>query len=152
MFRPAQPEEAARLTTIAWQAKRHWGYPEHWLKAWTENLTLTPDYIRCHSVQVAELDGRMVAFNGLQIAGETALLDHLWVLPEAMGRGIGRGLFLQAENAARVAGAKLLKVIADPHAEEFYRKLGAVTIGREPASLDGQERFLPVMEKSLTAS
>ena len=36
-------------------------------------------------------------------------------------------------------------------AEDFYRKMGLVTVGREDASLDGHERFLPLMEKVLGA-
>ena len=148
-IRAARPDEAPLLTAIALEAKRHWGYSEHWMQKWTETLTITSEYIGRHSVQVAELENRIVGFNGLQVVNDTAVLDHLWVLPEMMGHSIGRALFLQAEDAARTAAAKLLKITADPHAEEFYRKMGAVTVGREPASLDGQERFLPLMEKPL---
>lgn len=148
-IRAARIEEAIQLTAIALKAKRHWGYPEHWIQQWTKTLTITPEYIGRHVVQVAERDGRTVGFNGVQILDDTALLDHLWVLPDMMRCGIGRRLFEQAENTAKLAGATRLKIVADPHVEEFYRKMGAVTVGREPASPDGQERFLPLMEKSL---
>jgi GNAT superfamily N-acetyltransferase len=68
-----------------------------------------------------------------------------------MRRGVGRALFVHAENAARLSGATRLTTTADPHAEDFYRKMGLVTVGREDASLDGQPRFLPLMEKSLAS-
>lgn len=148
-IRAARIEEALQLTAIALEAKRHWGYPEHWMARWTDELTITPEYIQRQIVQVAERDGRIAGFNGLRILGDAALLDHLWVLPAMMRQGLGRRLFGQAESAGRLAGAKRLKIVADPHAEEFYHKMGAVTVGREPGSLDGQERFLPIMEKSL---
>ena len=33
-IRSAATEDAAALTQIAHDAKRYWGYPEHWLEHW----------------------------------------------------------------------------------------------------------------------
>lgn len=77
--------------------------------------------------------------------------NNLWVLPEAMERGLRRPLFTHPENTARAGGAKLLKVTADPHAEDFYRKMGLVTMGREPAAMGGPDRFHSLMKKRLQA-
>ncbi len=150
-LRAARPGEADRLTAIAFAAKRHWGYPEAWIERWREELTITPEYLARNPAFVAEEAGTVVAFASVTLQGPAAVLDHLWVLPVAMKHGLGRALFGQAENAARAAGATLLKVTADPHAEDFYRKMGFTTVGREEASLDGGERFLPLMEKTLHA-
>ena len=150
-LRAAQPDEADRLTAIAHAAKRHWGYPEAWIRQWRDTLTITPDYLARHPTFVIERDGTVVAFASLLSQGSVAVLDHLWVLPSEMKQGFGRALFLQAEKTARAAGVTQLKVTADPHAEEFYRKMGLVTVGREEASLDGHERFLPLMEKTLSS-
>ena len=73
----------------------------------------------------------------------------MWVVPAAMRRGIGRALFAACEQEARRRGATRVKIEADPHAEEFYARMGARTIGREPAPMEGVERFLPIMEKAL---
>lgn len=35
LIRRVLPEEAAQLSRIALAAKRHWGYPERWIEAWT---------------------------------------------------------------------------------------------------------------------
>ncbi len=148
-LRPARPDEAERLTAIAHAAKRHWGYPESWIRLWREQLTLTPAYLAANPTFVAELDGKAVAFASVVLENATATLDHLWVLPEAMGFGIGRALFQHAEKTARQAGCTKLATTADPYAEAFYQKMGLVTMDREDASLDGQTRFLPLMEKSL---
>ena len=148
-LRAARPDEADRLTVIAHAAKRHWGYPEAWIQRWRDQLTLTPEYVTRNPTFVAELDGVVVAFASIVPRGSRAVLDHLWVLPEAMSRGIGRVLFVHAETVARQGGATRLTATADPHAEEFYKKMGLVTVGREDAYLDGQVRFLPLMEKLL---
>jgi hypothetical protein len=66
-----------------------------------------------------------------------------------MGRGAGRALFGYAEDLARLAGAASIKVESDPHAEEFYVRMGAVRYGQVSATMDGHERFLPLMEKPI---
>jgi len=145
----AKPEDAATLTTIAFAAKRHWGYPESWIRLWAEVLTITPEYIGAHPACVAVVDTEIVGFCAAQVEAGEALVDHLWVLPAAMGRGIGRLLFLHMEKLLRDGGAVRLKVVADPNAEGFYHRMGARTFGHEASTVEGQARFLPVLEKSL---
>ena len=145
----ARPEDAAALTTIAFAAKRHWGYPESWIRLWSEALTITPGYIGAHPTCVAVVDEKIVGFCAAQVDADEALVDHLWVSPAAMGRGIGRLLFLHMEQLLRDGGAVRLKVVADPNAEGFYHRMGATTLGHEKSTVEGQARFLPLLEKSL---
>jgi predicted N-acetyltransferase YhbS len=145
----ANAEHAAALTKIAFAAKRHWQYPENWIHRWREVLTITPDYIEQHPTFVAVVDDEFVGFCAAKIEAGEALLDHLWVLPAFMGRGIGRTLFRQAEEIARTSGAVRMRIVGDPHAEPFYSRMGATLYGREPASMEGEERFLPLLEKML---
>ena len=158
---PAPRAAAPGLTVIAHAAKRHWGYPEEWLGRWADTLTLTPEYIATYPTFMARTPDGIVGFYALILeplgrprrpAGAPALssdaqLDHLWVLPAAMGRGIGRKLFEHAESCARENGATRLWVESDPHAEPFYRHLGMTVFGRTPAPMDDQARFLPLLEK-----
>jgi GNAT superfamily N-acetyltransferase len=145
----ARPEEAATLTAIAHAAKRHWGYPEAWIARWTDTLTLTPGYVEAHPTFVARVGEESVGFHALVLQEGEAQIDHLWVLPAAMGRGIGRALFEQAQACARQHGARRLWVESDPHAGDFYRHLGLTVFGQHPAPMDGQPRFLPLLEKNL---
>jgi GNAT superfamily N-acetyltransferase len=147
----AQPDDAARLTEIAHAAKRHWGYPDPWIRQWREALTLTPDYVTANATFIA-LDGEVIAgFSAVRFEAGEAWIDHLWVMPVAMGRGVGRQLFEACEAEARRRGAPRLALEADPHAERFYQRMGAQTIGRKPAFMDGNERYLIQMEKALVA-
>lgn len=146
----AEPENAAELTAIAFAAKRHWGYPERWLERWRDVLTITTDFIAQHAVWMAMEGNVRLAFGTLRMTdGGVAVIDHLWVRPAAMRRGTGRALFAQLEAEARRRGARVLAIESDPNAEGFYLKMGARTMARIPAALDGQKRFLPVMEKEL---
>jgi N-acetylglutamate synthase-like GNAT family acetyltransferase len=147
-IRPARPADAARLTAIAFAAKRHWGYPESWIQRWRVSLTISPEYIAANTCFVALRLGEIIGFSALRFDAERMpWVDHVWVLPSTIGSGIGRQLFAACEAEARRTGATRLRVEADPNAEGFYRRMGARTIERRPAAMDGTERFLPIMEK-----
>jgi GNAT superfamily N-acetyltransferase len=141
--RAARPEEAPLLTEIAHAAKRHWGYPEQWIEAWREALTLTPDFVARHPVFVAEEDGAVRGFYALAPAGGGFTLEHLWVRPQWIGTGAGRRLFEHAVATARGRGAASLEIDADPHAEAFYLHMGARRVSELRADMDGRPRVLP---------
>ena len=92
----AKPDDAVTLTEIALAAKRHWGYPIKWLESWYDVLTVLPEFIVSHETYAAIDEGRTVGFHALGRKGERMDLLHLWVLPDAMGRGVGRSLFIHA--------------------------------------------------------
>ena len=146
---PAQPEHAVVLSAIAHAAKRHWGYPEAWIQRWAKVLTVTPEYVERHAVFIARSGDAIVGFQVVALRGGHAQLEHLWVLPAAMGQGIGRALFAHAEAGARQSGATRLWVESDPHAEGFYQRMGMTVFDRKPAPMDDQPRFLPLLEKNL---
>ena len=85
----------------------------------------------------------------MQETGGELWLDNLWVLPGFIGKGIGRRLFLHSLERSRVRNASLLKILADPNAESFYRHLGAKKTGEERGEVGGVPRILPVMEIAL---
>lgn len=148
-LRPARDEDTAALTHVARAAKASWDYPEAWLREWEPQLTITRDYLRRNRVIVAEVAGRVVAFGALVEIPEGADLDHLWVLPEAQGVGVGRALFEALVEAARAQGARALRIDSDPNARAFYVRLGARYVGEKPAPVAGVARTLPVLSFAL---
>jgi len=148
-IRRARVEEAALLTELAHAAKRHWGYPERWVAEWSEALTLRPAWIATHPVYVAVQDGEVVGFYALAPEGDTCRLEHLWVRPAWIGRGVGRLLFEHAVRTATAAAATQLVLDSDPHAEGFYRRMGATRVGVVPADVQGKARGLPRMRLAL---
>ncbi len=95
---------------------------------------MTADYISAQSVRVAVDDtGVAIAFAALEQQDEGAVLEHFWVLPTYIGKGLGKRLF--SHVAAR---ASEFTVTSDPHADDFYRKTGARKIGREESAFQGR--------------
>ncbi|HEX8076481.1 MAG TPA: GNAT family N-acetyltransferase [Chthoniobacterales bacterium] len=142
----AGPRDAATLTEIAHAAKRHWGYPETWIAAWRPILTMRPEFIAANVGFCAIDAGRIVGFYILTIEADGLHLDHLWILPAVIGRGIGRALFEHAAEQAANLGFDLIKIEADPNAEGFYKRLGAVRVGTSISDVEGERRELPLME------
>lgn len=142
----ATPEQSEALTTIAIAAKRHWNYPESWIQTWLPSLTVTAEYIQSNETWVA-IEGELyVAYYSLKQDDEFLWLDNLWVLPEFIGQGIGKQLFHHAVERSRATGANVLKIEADPNAQDFYEKMGAQKIGEHHTEVEGQPRVLPIME------
>jgi len=141
----ARPEDAATLTPIAFDAKRHWGYPESWIESWRELLTIRPEFIASHETYSAIIESQTVGFYGLRCDGGKLQLAHLWVLTAAMRRGVGRALFAHALEQARALGFQSLEIESDPNAEGFYQRMGARRTGATTTEVEGQRRELPVL-------
>lgn len=146
---PARPQDAAELTRIAHAAKRHWGYPDAWLAIWRAQLTITAEDLAAQPTFVARSGDQSLGFCTLSQRADVASLEHFWVLPQAMGRGVGRALFEHAVDQATRRGAALLEVEADPNAAGFYRRMGCQPVGETIYDLAGQPRHLPVLRLAL---
>ncbi|HEY1786562.1 MAG TPA: GNAT family N-acetyltransferase [Verrucomicrobiae bacterium] len=144
-IRAARPEEAERLTEIAFAAKRHWGYPENWMNSWRDILTVSPEFVAAHETYSAVIDDQPVGFYALAQKGDQIDLSHFWVLPEWMGRGIGRSLFGHAIERVKVMGFRKLEIESDPNAERFYQQMGARRVRTNNYMVDRQRRELPVL-------
>lgn len=145
----ATAADADHLTSIAVAAKRSWGYPDAWLEQWKPLLTITSGYLSSQPTFVARVGTEAVGFYALADGGVEWELDHLWVQPGWMGRGVGRALFAHAADTARAAGAYRLDIESDPFAEGFYLRMGAQRAGERTYDLAGTARTLPLLTLQL---
>jgi len=143
MIRLASTDEAELLTRIALDAKRYWGYPEHWIKHWEADLTISAEFIRDNHVYVAEADGEVRGFYALCVSGAKAELEHMWVTPACIGTSVGKELFLNAMERAAALDVRDVELTADPNAAGFYERMGASRIGEIDSPVDGLPRKLP---------
>jgi GNAT superfamily N-acetyltransferase len=113
------------------------------LEAWESELAISADYIAREHVQLLASEAEVVGFYGLELRRTVALLEHLWIEPAHMRRGLGSHLLRLACETARAAGHHSLELVADPNAESFYLRNGAVRIGAEHSRVLGHPRVLP---------
>jgi GNAT superfamily N-acetyltransferase len=73
-----------------------------------------------------------------------AHLRHFAVVPEAVGRGVGRALFLRCRGDAWLLGARRLEVLSTLNAEGFYLALGFRPLGQVTVALPGGVPFASI--------
>lgn len=141
--RPATPDEAADLTELIMRSKAHWGYDEEFMARCRPALTLRPEDIGPRRATVAELDGRLAGVVTIAGSPPEGEIDLLFVDPWAIGTGVGRILYDHALGDAGQMGFEALLIEADPQAESFYLRMGAVRIGETISPATG--RTLPLL-------
>jgi GNAT superfamily N-acetyltransferase len=143
-IRQAVPDDAPRLTEIAFAAKRHWGYDESLIALWSAELTVSANFIATHDVNCATRERTIIGFYALRRESNAFELELMWVEPPHIGTGVGAELFRHAVRAVASHGGTLMRIASDPNAEGFYEKMGARRIGDVPSRPEG--RTLPLLE------
>lgn len=148
VVRRAALSEISLLTDLCFSSKASWGYSAAFMEACRHELMVSQeDFVRDQIIVFEELD-QILGFAQLAVQGERAELVKLFVLPFAMrgrrGGPVGTALFSFVVNEAMSAGAGGLKIISDPYAVGFYKKMGAVEVGVE-LSETWPDRYLPVL-------
>ena len=149
-IRSACPDEAGKLTDIAFRSKASHGYDLAFMEACRKELTVSlADFARRLLWIAEDGNGRLLGFAGLwPVENGVAEVDPVYVDPPYKGMGVGQALWAQLESQARLDGAKKLGLDSDPHAVGFYSRMGCRVVGEAPSgSIPG--RMLPRMEKAL---
>jgi N-acetylglutamate synthase-like GNAT family acetyltransferase len=147
-FIDAEAKDAELLRDILITSKGYWGYSQTQLEAWRSNLTFEADYIARNTVKLILKDNDVIGFFAI-VKDDINELDHLWLLPPAIGRGYGNLAFDRIILECKALEIADFYIISDPDAEGFYLKKGAVKVGEfysEP-----QKRFLPRLKFMLVS-
>jgi GNAT superfamily N-acetyltransferase len=148
-IRPARPEEAPVLSTLAKRSKAYWGYDEMFMDACDLELTVSPQEIDENPTYVIECMNQVIGFYALEALDEQrAELNFLFVAPERIGQGYGRRLIEHAKQTVRSMGRSVLVIEGDPNAAPFYEAAGGRRVGSKPSrSIPG--RSLPLFQISV---
>lgn len=132
----AKNTDAEKLTALTIRSKSHWGYSAEQIEEWNDVLTITVDYI--------ENDELIGYYSFFKLDGKSVKLDNVFIDPPFMGKGYGKKLMNDFYYRIQQIGFKKIILDSDPHAEEFYKKLGFKVVGQLASSI--KNRFLPIME------
>ncbi|MFG2797861.1 GNAT family N-acetyltransferase [Streptomyces pseudovenezuelae] len=125
--RAGEPD-AERLTALVHASN---GYQGEYASI-VDGYRVTPDYlVRCPTFMAVDEDGRLLGFYSL-IVEPPAELDLMFVADDVQGTGLGRLLVEHMLNQARETGLTEVRVVSNPPAEQFYRRMGAQPVGRVP--------------------
>ena len=144
-IRPARPDEASALTELTIRSKAYWGYDAEFMETFRPELTIHPEQIESDHVAVIERDDRIVGYVHLRPESDVTLeLVSLFIDTWAIRQGYGKRLWKYAIAYARQNSYHEVTLEADPNAEPFYLRQGAVITGsRESTLMPG--RVLSIM-------
>lgn len=133
--RPARVDEADELTQIAVRATTRDGYDDGAISRFMPALKVNLALIAAGLVFVAEDElGAARGYMALRPTGMGGLilLEGIFVDPACARSGFGTRLFATAiEHSRRMAGSVIM-IFSNPHAVDFYSRLGATKIGMTP--------------------
>ena len=135
MIRPAKINEFKTLTAISFSSKAYWKYPAEYFDIWENELTITPKYIEANTIYVYEINGKIYGYYSIieleeNLEVSTVIihkgfwLEHMFLLPEYIGQGIGTKMFSHIREICLSKGIHELGILADPNSKGFYEKMG----------------------------
>lgn len=139
-FIDAETKHAELLRDTLIASKGYWGYSHEQLETWRSNLRFEETYIARNTVKLILKDDEVIGFFAI-VKGDTNELDHLWLLPKAIGKGYGNLVFAQIIAECNRLDMSNFYITSDPHAEGFYLKKGAMKVGEVYS--EPQKRMLP---------
>ncbi len=159
-IRKAVEDDNQWLTSISFEAKRHWNYPAEYYERWRDELTISRDYIRKNIVYVVLYEDVIVGFysivenpqdfwSGKVFVERGFWLEHIFIKPEHHRLGIGRKLIEHAKQVAKARGIERLWIFVDPYAKGFYDKIGARFMKESPSSIEG--RLISIYELEMNS-
>jgi GNAT superfamily N-acetyltransferase len=134
LIRAAQPADAARIADIYLASRRTHvafaplAHPDDDVRVWITTVLLPAGGVR-----VAVAHGHILGFCATSIqapapgGGAQAWIDHLYLDPDAVGRGIGRAL-LAAALGDLPRPVRLYTFAQNTGARRFYERHGVVAI------------------------
>ena len=142
-FIDAEAKHTELLRDMLITSKGYWGYSQEQLEKWRSNLRFEEEYIARNTVKLILKDTEVIGFFAI-VKGDSDELDHLWLLPKAIGKGYGNLVFEQILSECKTLNITEFYITSDPDAEGFYLKKGAFKVGEVYS--DPQKRMLPKLK------
>lgn len=134
-YSPANPDDAAFLTQFALDSNSFYCYRTVSDEEAKKVFILKKEDFLTSFVILMNSDDTLIGFYSLK-AKEPQELGHLFLKPSHIYQGFGVLLFQKAMDHARSLGWKQLTWESDPNAANFYKKMGAKQIGKNPCRLN----------------
>ncbi len=146
----AKPSDHKKLTEISFSSKRYWNYPNSYFEIWKNELTIKTNYIEKNLVYKAEYNNQIIGYYAITnveksfFSGPIRIqkghwLEHIFIIPEYIGKKIGSALMEHAKNQCLSLNCNILRIMADPHSKNFYQKIGAEFIKEIPSNIEGRK-------------
>lgn len=148
IFETATPEDAEELSAVAIRSKRHWGYSKEAMELWNQNLTITEDFLKEHTVIKATLEDEIVGFFALEEIQPTTRIAQYWVDTPYMRKGYGSVMYDYLQGYLKSRNVEKVTLVLDPNGIAFFEKKGATILNKIEHKV--KNKFLYIVEVPVT--
>lgn len=130
VYVPATFEDAEILSGVARRSKRHWGYSKEAMELWKQNLTITEDFLKNHTVIKAMLEDEVVGFFALEEIKPVTRIAQYWIDTPYMRKGYGSAMFKYAKQYLAENNVSAVTLLLDPNGLTFFKNRDAKVLDR----------------------
>lgn len=134
-IRPATLLDLPAINEVMRLSKGHWGYDQNFMDKFLYYLGLTPEYLFMSSTRLLFLGDDLIGFYSLMPKKTGLELDHFFIHPQFMRSGWGMKLWKDCCKTVKELNVREFSLWSDPHAEQFYIKLGCKKVGKAKSDL-----------------
>ena len=148
-YKEGDAEKIVRLFYETVHSVNRLDYSQEQVEAWAPEIPDATDWHRrmaARKTLVAEHEGEIVGFVEMEEDGH---LDMLYVRGDAVGRGVGQGLYQAVEQEARSRNLRRILTEASITARPFFEQQGFRTVREQTVWRRGVGLTNFVMEKSI---
>jgi transcriptional regulator len=131
----AETKSIPNINQIIRSSKAIWNYPSEYLNAALPLLEIDENYLTENlAFEILENNDKTIGFFAIAEKEGDKYLDHLWIEPSRLRKGIGRMACDFIFQLAAKKGWSRIFVFPDPPAVGFYEKLGFENTGESVTS------------------
>ena len=137
-FVKAQRQDIDKIRAIAEASERYWGYDDVFMETFNTNYNITADFVSSNPVYAGTENDELVCFWGLEQSDVAAELVYFYVVPDRIGCGFGRKMWLHFIGWCREHRVERVQWVTGRQAAGFYRRMGALQQEEVLSSIDGR--------------
>lgn len=145
-IRDALADDLNQINELLRISKAYWRYDNNFLDRFMEKLGITYAYMQQHAIKLFYVDDHLAGFFNFGFNTDNLFeLDNFFLHPDYIGKGIGRVLWQACCQEAKKQNEKEFIIWSDPHAENFYLKMGCEKIGVRQSPMM-PDRYPPILK------
>ena len=124
-------EEVNRLIV---RSRSLWDYEKEYFQESISLIHINQEWLVRNIGFTIKNDSKILGFIGLQEKSGEHWLEHLWIDPQSINRGLGREAIEFVVGLLKIQKIPRIFIFPEPLAESFYLKVGAIYTGDKSSS------------------
>jgi GNAT superfamily N-acetyltransferase len=136
IVRKAATGDLEKLNELAVRSEAYWGFDESHMRAFKRNCAVKENHLKTGYVFVIERDAEILGFYHLAGKESGFELEHFYVDPPHIGKGLGRMLWRHLRSFCFHRKVREVTIVCSEFVKDFYFKMGAAYLGKVESTVD----------------